>query len=256
MPNDQIAPEKPVEAEPKDPLDRVAVSVLLKWLKDYGFLIVGLFAAIVGAGSAFFATKASLGLQIDELRNRITRNEALRDELGLKTLHLQMSNLRLLEDEIKRIERFKNEWKKPAFAFKRMNNRDANELAEPTSDEPILSFDVGLFGNLATVNETRAIRDTDLTATLIQILNVLTEYNQGFQNSGSPMFMQQPVPAMGGIRLHLRLPLSRSQAERFSENSARCISELDGLLKSGVAGRLKNSREEIQRILSTYEAKK
>jgi hypothetical protein len=256
MSNDQIAPEKPAAPESDDPLDRIPVSVPLRWVKEYRFIIIGLFAAIIGAATAFFATKTSLGLQIDELRIRLTRNESLRDELGTKTLHLQMSNLRLLEDEIKRIERFKNEWKKPTFAYKRVNTRDAYEVAEPTSDEPILSFDLGLFGNLATVNETRAIRDTELTATLVQILNVITEYNQGFQNSGPPIFFQQPVPSMGGIRLQLRFPLSKSQAERFLENSSRCIAELDGLLKSGVAGRLKNSREEIHKILSTYEGKK
>lgn len=104
------------------PLSALTLADVLRWIKDYKFLISALLAGVLGAIGGFLATRTNMSSQIDELRTRIVKSEALRNDINLRMFYVQRSNLRILEDEIPRIQEFVNRWNPPELKWEKNPN--------------------------------------------------------------------------------------------------------------------------------------
>jgi hypothetical protein len=212
--------------------------------------------AIVAAGAAFLATRASLETRLAKVESELIVNRELRNFFGRTLAYKQQSDLRVLEDEIDRLERFVTNWVKPNFVFK--SGRPANfPPGEPWDEksewldkrvdqggEMPSGIDIRLYSTIAMNPNFGGIHDIELVAALHRILHLAAEFNDSIV-AITPEFLG-PQPAIPQIQRYTR----RDDIERFIQATEGRVAELKGLL-SGMKARLQAARRVLDGVSGT-----
>ena len=145
-------------------------------------LAIGL--VLITAVATFFATRADLVGRLDRIDRRLMQ-VGIQHYIERTNLYTQITNLRIVEAELDRLEGFTNRWKPATLKFGRKlpyptpRPPDQDVVVEARGFEggPPKGYDQSLLGNVVTSDETRGIPDTEIMPRLHQVVLRLGKFN-------------------------------------------------------------------------------
>jgi hypothetical protein len=226
--------------------------------------IAGVF---IVAAATFFGTKSSLQSDIRDLQRQMPSYQyaqyALQNE--------QITNLRLIERELTRLEDFVRSYRPPEFVFAQMGTEQAwRALAAPPGPPPTVlpgpgtvevvvgtvrdapfpeQFPIEAFTSVVLTQATRSLppAHSTLIVDLYSVHLAMTNYNHLFLVI-DPSARQMPP----WYRVRLNVGLPRRTAEFFSANAPAEIDRVRGLLPS-LKDRVVAARQSVEEHLQSVK---
>jgi hypothetical protein len=205
-------------------------------------LALAIVIAIVSVITTFFVTRAGLNSRIDSVSSNIERIQKRLDQpeiqkyLERTKLYTQITNLKILESELERLEKFVDLWKPFRVKFGKKIPYSPTPLTfdviiEVISSEggPPTPYDHGLIGHVASSVETRGIPDTDIMPRTNSIVLRINKYNAQIMN--------------------LRIGLPKGDAQTLLSECGKDIQFLKSTLP-GLRQKVIDDRNEINHFLS------
>jgi hypothetical protein len=247
---------------PSEPPRKTATERVGHWIGEIPTAgkIAGVF--ILAAG-AFFGATASFERKLTDLEKRLPATSYA--EMAL--LNEQVTNLRLIERELSRLEQFVTAYRRPAFVYAEPGSVAANRALQapqltrmgtapyPGASEPFVvsmaadqpfpeQFPIEAFTSVILTQATRSLppAHSTLVVDLYTLHLAMSNYNHLF-------LMVDPSARMGGPMYRVRLTpgLERRSAEFFAEQADRHIDAIRTLLPS-LKERVVAARHTVERL--------
>jgi hypothetical protein len=220
-------------------------------------------ALFVAVAATFFASRASLQTQITELRSSLRKSEPITQYLDRAKVYQQVTTLRLLEREMKRIQDFFTDYGEPVFVYVRKDSKEGERVRSegslfgsgwvPDEDNIVAGRKDGLplpavfpmysYETLVVNEATRSIRDKDLVADLYEVFLAVDQYNSLVRDVCWKLDRGNTI-----LRPRVSLRISQQEGEAFLKNARRQVDLLKKLVP-GLADRIRTAREEVEGVL-------
>lgn len=226
-------------------------------------IVILLVTAIVSGGGAFYATRTAMENRIAALENEIQISAPVSRYVRLSSLYKQIADLKVLEDEMERIESALDSWKIPELTFQHgrppgvpsfveipesLEWLDKSKISDKTA---LRALEDRVINKIILNPQFGSIRDYDLVANLHQVSLNLSSYNESIASIGIALMPSMPQPPH--VAPEIPQGASRKDVESFFSEAQIRVATLKGLV-TGLKSRITSARTEIERVIPTSTA--
>ena len=223
-------------------------------------VIVIFLTAVVSGGGAFWATRAALDSRITNLEKQMQISRPTTEYVLRTTLYKQISDLRVLEDQIRDIGVSLHSWRRPKLDYTKglppgippylnlPNDIEWLDVRKMRDRTNLRGIDTRVLNRIVLNPEFGAIEDKELVASINRLALRVSSYNEEIAAILPTVMPPQPVDPT--IVPTIPNGASKTDVELFFDYADKLVPEMKGLIESGMVERIKRIREKIEHVLT------